>query len=45
MSRDLRSRVWHPFTQHGLEAEMPEITSAEGAWLETREGARILQST
>ena len=38
------SNVWHPFTQHGLEVEMPEIARAEGAWLETAEGDRILDA-
>lgn len=38
------SKVWHPFTQHGLEAEMPAIKRAEGAWLETTDGTRILDA-
>jgi adenosylmethionine---8-amino-7-oxononanoate aminotransferase len=38
------SKVWHPFTQHGLEREMPEIARAEGAWLETNDGQRILDA-
>lgn len=39
-----RSPVWHPFTQHGLEHDFPVIARAEGAWLETREGKRILDA-
>jgi adenosylmethionine-8-amino-7-oxononanoate aminotransferase len=35
------SPIWHPFTQHGLEPPMLEITGAEGAWLETADGRRI----
>ncbi|MBA2126037.1 adenosylmethionine--8-amino-7-oxononanoate transaminase [Hyphomicrobium methylovorum] len=35
------SPVWHPFTQHGLEQQFPEIVRSEGAWLETRDGQRI----
>ena len=38
------STIWHPFTQHGLELEMAEIARAEGAWLETAEGDRILDA-
>jgi adenosylmethionine-8-amino-7-oxononanoate aminotransferase len=34
--------IWHPFTQHGLEPEMLPIASAEGAWLTTSDGRRIL---
>ncbi|MCB1485422.1 MAG: adenosylmethionine--8-amino-7-oxononanoate transaminase [Hyphomicrobiaceae bacterium] len=39
-----RSPVWHPFTQHALEGEMLEIASAQGAWLTTRSGQRILDA-
>ena len=42
-SRD-RSPVWHPFTQHALAGEIPEIARAEGAWLETAGGRRILDA-
>ena len=38
------SPVWHPFTQHGLERDMPEIASASGAWLIARDGKRILDA-
>ena len=35
------SPVWHPFTQHALQTETPEVVSADGAWLSTRDGRRI----
>ena len=38
------SPVWHPFTQHAVQAEMPEIARGEGAWLETADGRRILDA-
>ena len=38
------SPVWHPFTQHALLGEVPTIVRAEGAWLETRDGRRILDA-
>jgi adenosylmethionine-8-amino-7-oxononanoate aminotransferase len=40
----LRSPVWHPFTQHGLLRDVPMIARAEGAWLETADGRRILDA-
>lgn len=39
-----RSPVWHPFTQHGLEAPIPLIARAEGAALYTRDGRRIIDA-
>jgi adenosylmethionine-8-amino-7-oxononanoate aminotransferase len=36
------SPVWHPFTQHALQPETIEIARGEGAWLETQDGARLL---
>ena len=38
------SPLWHPFTQHGLEPQMTEIASAEGAWLTRHDGRRILDA-
>jgi adenosylmethionine-8-amino-7-oxononanoate aminotransferase len=38
------SRVWHPFTQHGLNEPVPLVTAAEGAWLTTDGGQRILDA-
>ena len=39
-----RSAVWHPFTQHALMGEIPVIARAEGAWLETSGGRRIIDA-
>lgn len=38
------SPVWHPFTQHGLQAEMIPVRSARGAWLKTPDGDLILDA-
>ncbi len=42
MHRPDGSPVWHPFTQHALLRDVPVIARAEGAWLETADGRRIL---
>ncbi|MBZ9765064.1 adenosylmethionine--8-amino-7-oxononanoate transaminase [Mesorhizobium sp. CA8] len=39
-----RSAVWHPFTQHATEPAPPMIARTEGAYVETREGKRILDA-
>ncbi|MDX8521951.1 adenosylmethionine--8-amino-7-oxononanoate transaminase [Mesorhizobium dulcispinae] len=39
-----RSAVWHPFTQHATEPVPPTIARTEGAYIETREGRRILDA-
>lgn len=39
-----KSPVWHPFTQHALQPEMIPVVRAEGAWLETASGGRILDA-
>ncbi|RWD42134.1 adenosylmethionine--8-amino-7-oxononanoate transaminase [Mesorhizobium sp.] len=39
-----RSAVWHPFTQHALEPVLPTIARTDGAYLETRDGRRILDA-
>ncbi len=36
--------IWHPFTQHALTPPPPVIVRGEGAWLETAEGARVLDA-
>lgn len=36
------SAVWHPFTQHATEPTPPMIARAEGAYVETSDGKRIL---
>ena len=38
------SPVWHPFTQHALQPSPVEIVAAEGAWLTTADGRRILDA-
>ena len=38
------SPIWHPFTQHALGPEPPLIAKGEGAWLETADGAHILDA-
>ena len=38
------SPVWHPFTQHALGPAPALIAKGEGAWLETADGARILDA-
>ena len=40
----MTSPVWHPFTQHGLQPDSIEIVRAEGAWLTTADGRRILDA-
>ncbi len=37
---DLR-HVWHPFTQHGLEATPLPVRRAQGPWLELEDGRRV----
>jgi adenosylmethionine-8-amino-7-oxononanoate aminotransferase len=39
--RDARV-VWHPYTQHGIEAAPLPVVRAEGAWLELADGTRLL---
>ncbi|RUW05656.1 adenosylmethionine--8-amino-7-oxononanoate transaminase [Mesorhizobium sp. M1A.F.Ca.IN.020.06.1.1] len=39
-----RSAVWHPFTQHATEPVPPTIVGTEGAYVQTREGKRILDA-
>lgn len=38
------SPVWHPFTQHALEAPMKRIVSTEGPYLFDEDGNRILDA-
>ncbi|RWB84054.1 MAG: adenosylmethionine--8-amino-7-oxononanoate transaminase [Mesorhizobium sp.] len=40
----MSSAVWHPFTQHATEPVPPTIVRTEGAYVETREGKRILDA-
>ncbi len=36
--------IWHPFTQHGIAGPMVEIDRAEGAYLYTKDGRKILDA-
>jgi adenosylmethionine---8-amino-7-oxononanoate aminotransferase len=36
--------VWHPFTQHGIEPQMPLVTRTDGAYLYTADGNKILDA-
>lgn len=36
--------VWHPFTQHAVQGEMPTVVKNEGAWLTTADGGRIFDA-
>lgn len=38
------SPVWHPFTQHAVQGEMPTVVRNEGAWLTTADGHRIFDA-
>ena len=48
MSDDLIERdrrvCWHPYTQHGCEADPLPVARAEGAWLELADGRRVLDA-
>ena len=39
-----RSPVWHPFTQHALEAPMKRIVATEGAYLIDEDGEQIFDA-
>jgi adenosylmethionine---8-amino-7-oxononanoate aminotransferase len=38
------SPIWHPFTQHALRPSLPTVVGAEGAYLITQEGHRVLDA-
>lgn len=38
------SPVWHPFTQHALQPHAIDIARAGGAWLERRDGSRLVDA-
>ncbi len=40
----MNSPIWHPFTQHGLGHDIPEVKSASGALLHTRDGREIIDA-
>ncbi|GAB5482449.1 MAG: adenosylmethionine--8-amino-7-oxononanoate transaminase [Parasphingorhabdus sp.] len=37
-------KIWHPFTQHGLGQDIPEVVRAEGATLYTDDGREIIDA-
>jgi len=38
------SPIWHPFTQHALRPTLPKVVRAEGAYLWTEDGHRIIDA-
>ncbi len=40
----MSSPIWHPFTQHGLGHDIPEVKSASGALLHTKDGRDIIDA-
>ncbi|KRB86649.1 adenosylmethionine-8-amino-7-oxononanoate aminotransferase [Sphingomonas sp. Root710] len=40
----MTSPVWHPFTQHGLNEDIPRVVRAEGAALYTDDGRRFVDA-
>lgn len=44
MTAQRTSPVWHPFTQHALQPSALNIAEAEGAWLTTSDGRKILDA-
>ena len=44
MTNRSTSPVWHPFTQHAVQGEMPTIVRGEGAWLTSADGRRIFDA-
>jgi adenosylmethionine---8-amino-7-oxononanoate aminotransferase len=44
MSPEPPSPIWHPFTQHAIEPELPTVVHAEGAYLSTADGRRVLDA-
>ena len=43
-SPQVRSPVWHPFTQHGVLGDVPRIVGAHGAKLECADGRRLIDA-
>jgi adenosylmethionine---8-amino-7-oxononanoate aminotransferase len=39
-----QSPIWHPFTQHGLRPSLPTAVHAEGAYVTTADGRRVLDA-
>ncbi|MCK1538451.1 MULTISPECIES: adenosylmethionine--8-amino-7-oxononanoate transaminase [unclassified Bradyrhizobium] len=40
----IKSPIWHPFTQHALQGEMTKVVRADGAYLHTADGRRIIDA-
>jgi len=40
----MASPVWHPFTQHGSDPELPVAVHADGAYITTADGRRVLDA-
>ncbi len=40
----MTSPIWHPFTQHGLGHDIPEVKSASGALLHTKDGRDVIDA-
>jgi len=40
----MRSPIWHPFTQHALRPSLPIAVYAEGAYITTSDGDRVLDA-
>ncbi|MEP2102759.1 MAG: adenosylmethionine--8-amino-7-oxononanoate transaminase [Parasphingorhabdus sp.] len=40
----MTTKIWHPFTQHGLGQPIPEVVRAEGALLHTEDGRAIIDA-
>ncbi|MGB4057053.1 MAG: aminotransferase class III-fold pyridoxal phosphate-dependent enzyme, partial [Alphaproteobacteria bacterium] len=38
------SAIWHPFTQHALSSAAVEIARADGVYLYTKDGRKILDA-
>jgi adenosylmethionine---8-amino-7-oxononanoate aminotransferase len=38
------SKIWHPFTQHALRPYLPTAVRAEGAYITTADGQRVLDA-
>lgn len=39
-----KSPIWHPFTQHALQDEMTKVLRADGAYLHTADGRRVIDA-
>ena len=44
MTGDSGSIIWHPFTQHALRSRFPKAVRAEGAYIFTADGRRIIDA-